>query len=157
MGRKAIPSKLKLLRGNPGKRPLPEHEPEPEVEIPEPPEWMKGFALREWKRLTPILEAVGLMTGLDRGIVILNCVAWGLIEEYSIRMKRTSPTYLNENGVLVYSADYHVLNKAWTQYYQTSAVIGLTPSSRTGIEVADIPSGKKKEGSYKEFRERHKR
>ena len=33
-GRKPLPTKIKLLRGNPGRRPLNENEPEPEVRLP---------------------------------------------------------------------------------------------------------------------------
>lgn len=41
-GRKPTPTILKLLAGNPGKRPLPAHEPRPEVadEFPAAPEWL---------------------------------------------------------------------------------------------------------------------
>ena len=153
-GPKTTPSKLKLLRNNPGKRALPENEPEPVVVIPDPPEWMDAWAVREWNRLTPHLARLGLLSHIDRGVVALNCVAWGQIEKYGQILKKKGPTYENENGVAVYSPEYHVFNKAWTQYIKTCAEIGLTPSSRTGIEVPDLPEGE--EGSYSNFRQRHR-
>ena len=36
-GRKTTPTKLKLLKGNPGKRGLNKDEPEPDVRLPNPP------------------------------------------------------------------------------------------------------------------------
>ena len=50
-GRKPKPTKLKLLAGNPGGRPLPENEPQPDPAIPDPPDWMEGEALAEWRRI----------------------------------------------------------------------------------------------------------
>ncbi|HEY5551213.1 MAG TPA: hypothetical protein VIK52_04955 [Opitutaceae bacterium] len=51
MGRKPLPTNLKLLRGNPGKRVLqPDSEPKPTLVDGEikPPSWLKGAARQEW-------------------------------------------------------------------------------------------------------------
>src|SRR5215831_13796767 len=46
-----IPTRLKVLRGNPGRRPLrPEPEPAPLSEPPEPPAFLIGYAAEEWRR-----------------------------------------------------------------------------------------------------------
>jgi P27 family predicted phage terminase small subunit len=74
-GRKPSPTKLKILRGNPGKRKLPE-EVEPEPCIPDPPKQLRGAALDEWKRVTPELYELGLLTELDRAALAAYCQAW---------------------------------------------------------------------------------
>ena len=43
-GRKPKPTALKVLEGNPGKRPLNENEPKPERKAPECPSWLEPEA-----------------------------------------------------------------------------------------------------------------
>ena len=50
-GRKPKPTAIKVLEGNPGKRPLNKFEPAPEKKAPPCPEWLNGEAKAEWERL----------------------------------------------------------------------------------------------------------
>jgi P27 family predicted phage terminase small subunit len=60
------PARLKLLRGNPGKRPIrPELQPEQPPTPPEPPDFLTGYAVGEWRRIAPELHRLGLLTVLD--------------------------------------------------------------------------------------------
>ena len=43
-GRKPTPRNLKIVRGNPGKRPMGAREPQPEVNVPEPPDFLGKIA-----------------------------------------------------------------------------------------------------------------
>lgn len=70
------PTALKALRGNPGKRPIPEGEPMPSASTPRPPADLDGEALAEWKRVVPELESLGLVTVLDRAYLVAYCEAW---------------------------------------------------------------------------------
>lgn len=60
-GPKPKPTKLKILAGNPGRRPLPKNEP---VFTGKPvmPHWLKPDAVKVWKELVPRYEAKGLVT-----------------------------------------------------------------------------------------------
>ena len=64
-GRKPQPTALKELKGNPGRRPLNEDEPKPEVHLPGPPSHLSPAARREWRRAGAFLVEMGLMTDLD--------------------------------------------------------------------------------------------
>ena len=46
-GRKPKPTALKVLEGNPGKRPLNENEPKPENKAPRCPSWLEQEAKNE--------------------------------------------------------------------------------------------------------------
>ena len=48
---KPKPTKLKILEGNPGRRPLNESEPLPQSIAPECPDWLLDEAKKEWNRL----------------------------------------------------------------------------------------------------------
>src|SRR3990167_9530086 len=76
-GRKPKPTRLKVLEGNPGKRPLPADEPEPRMLSIECPEMLQGEARVEWERLAPELSALGLLTTVDRAGLVAYCQAWG--------------------------------------------------------------------------------
>ena len=64
-GRKPKPTALKLLEGNPGKRPLNDREPVPLKGDIKCPDWLLPEAKKEWKRLAPALEAMGVLTMAD--------------------------------------------------------------------------------------------
>lgn len=76
------PSALKLLEGNPGKRALNLSDGvNPRVEIPSAPRHLGKAARKEWMRVTPILEELGLISGLDRTALALYCQATGRMFE----------------------------------------------------------------------------
>ena len=76
------PAALKLLEGNPGKRSLNLAEGvNPRVEIPSFPKHLGIEARKEWKRITPLLEELGLISGLDRTALALYCQAAGRLAE----------------------------------------------------------------------------
>jgi DNA modification methylase len=80
-GRKPKPTRLKVITGNPGKRPLNHNEPRPEVEIPECPPELGPAAQREWQRLVGDLAAFRLLTNLDRAALAAYCGAYALWAE----------------------------------------------------------------------------
>src|SRR3954470_9706696 len=77
-GRRPKPTRLKVLTGNPGKRPLNTNEPEPEPAVPECPPELGPVAKREWDRLVNELSSLRLLTNLDRGALASYCGAYAL-------------------------------------------------------------------------------
>lgn len=61
MGRPQKPTVLKVLEGNPGKRPLPKAEPKIVGEV-ERPKWLRGRSVEVWDQYAPILQRIGLLT-----------------------------------------------------------------------------------------------
>ena len=66
-GRKPKPTRLKLIEGNPGRRPIRGHEPQPPASQPTCPAHLSPTAKAEWKRLAQSLNAIGLRLCLERG------------------------------------------------------------------------------------------
>jgi len=54
-GRKPKPTALKVLEGNPGKRPLNLNEPKPEKKASKCPSWLEPEAKKEWRRMSKTL------------------------------------------------------------------------------------------------------
>ena len=95
-GRKPKPTALKLLEGNPGKRPINEHEPIPPKGTVKCPTWLEPEAKKEWKRLAPSLEAMGVLTLADITAFEGYCQAyarWKEAEEF-ITQHGAKPCYL---------------------------------------------------------------
>lgn len=59
------PTELKILAGNPGKRPLNKNEPKPAVSIPDPPETLKPKAREKYYEIAPLLMKMGVFTNVD--------------------------------------------------------------------------------------------
>jgi phage terminase small subunit len=72
-GRKPTPTRLKVLTGNPGKRPLNAAEHHPEPAVPDCPPELGPVARREWDRLVSELAPLRLLTHLDRAALAAYC------------------------------------------------------------------------------------
>src|SRR6266702_4168364 len=71
------PTALKVVSGTLRKSRRNKQEPKPEQAIPSPPVCLKGEALSEWKRLSPQLYDIGILTDIDRATLALYCQIWG--------------------------------------------------------------------------------
>lgn len=142
MGANPKPTHLKILTGNPGKRPLPTLEPQPVKASPDPPPDLTGEALAEWNRLAPELARLGLLTVIDRPFLVVLCEAWATY--------RLARDILARDGVLVKSAR----DGSWTKnpaaqiardqadlMMRYGSRFGLSPSDRVRLAVAPDDDG----------------
>jgi P27 family predicted phage terminase small subunit len=140
-GRKPIPTYLKLLNGNPGKRPINENEPTPVVEIPECPEYIAKdeIAHEEWQRIIPELYKLNLITVIDRATIELYCTQYSIyrraLEEINIKGLTVSNVRHGEKSI----PHIAIAREAAKVIKSIAVEFGLTPSSRSRINV---PSGK---------------
>lgn len=140
-GRKPTPTRLHVLRGNPGKRALPKHEPQFEAAgIEEPPAWLCDAARAEWRRLAPSLVVQGVLTAADRAAFVAYCEAFAQVEEASKRLKAEGYTVASKEGGPRANPMVRIRNQALDQLHRWAAVFGLTPSARSKIVVATEPN-----------------
>lgn len=138
-GRKPIPTNLKILNGNPGKRPLPQNEPKPQPVAPKRPTWLTGEGRKMWERLVPRLETLGLITNIDGEAFAAACQCWKTFVDCQKILKKEGLTYIytNTQGAEneVARPQVAIGQKALDQFKGFCVEFGLTPSSRTRIEV----------------------
>ena len=139
-GAKPKPTVIKLVTGNPGRRPLNQEEAKPDRQIPEAPAVLKGEALKEWKRVTPLLLEVGLIAKLDRAVIASYCQAWARWVECERMLEQTGLIVKSPNGYPMYSPYLAAANKAMDQMRQMSEQIGLSGSARSRIRAGEPPS-----------------
>lgn len=143
-GRKPKPTVLKLVQGNPGRRPLTLDEFRPQAEIPPCPVHLKGEALAEWERVTGLLHSCGMLSAADRGALAMLCTLWDryvTAETMIDTARQASPAsggmfMKSPNGFPIQSPWLAVSNKAIEQYKTMCAEFGLTPSSRVRVTPA---------------------
>lgn len=89
-GPQPLPGKVHQLRGNPSKKPLGEllGDVQPDVEIPGCPRHLLPEARKEWKRITPELEKLGLIAKIDRAALALYCQAWAWVVYHEEQLQR---------------------------------------------------------------------
>lgn len=137
-GRKPTPTHLKLLAGNPGKRPLNGREPVPPVVIPECPEWLDAVAKEEWNRMSVILAEMGLLTAADRSALAAYCVAYARWVQAEQLVQKFGPIVKSpEKGFPMKSPYLTVADQALESMRKLMVEFGLTPSSRSRIKVPD--------------------
>ena len=143
-GSKPKPTVLKVLEGNPGKRPLNINEPVPDPTRPACPSWLRKEAKREWMRITPQLHAMGVLTKIDREALAVYCqthAKWKEAEEF---IAKHGMTYQfprkDEDGhvVSIYVAQWPQVSIARACADQIRAMcteFGMTPSARARMVV----------------------
>lgn len=132
-GRKPTPTRMRILRGNPGRRPLNAREPSPVVVVPEPPTHLAAEALEEWQRIAPLLVEEGLLTNLDRAGLAAYCVAYGRWVEAEEHVRKLGVLVKSPGGFPIHSPYLSIANRAMEQMHRLLAEFGMSPSSRSRV------------------------
>ena len=118
-GRPPTPTALKLLRGNPGKRPLNDREPKPRLGAEVPP-FVRGNPafVAEWKRHSERLTRYGLLTEVDDDALGALCVLSVKFREM-VAADATAPALANIT---------RELRALWSRF-------GMTPADRARVKT----------------------
>ncbi len=143
-GRKPKPTKFKVLEGNPGRRSLNDNELEPPDEPIEPPSHLDEYALKEWHRVIPGLEAMGIIFALDIQILAAYCDSFSMWRKATEKIKEKGMAEETVNGLEIQNCYVGIANKAKVDMLRFAAEFGLSPSVRARIGF-DIGKNKKSE------------
>lgn len=133
-GRKPKPTALKLLEGNPGKRPLPKREPKPKVAAQNCPAWLSAEARREWRRIAPELIRCGLVTIADRPVLALFCDQFARATIAATKVREAGEVIKSPSEFPILNPWLGVATKAAALALKLAAELGITPSSRTRVQ-----------------------
>lgn len=136
-GRKPKPTKLKKLAGNPGKRPL--NSGEAQLPVPDRPPYAPRHldydAQREWRRMVRLLMELGLYTGLDYAALAMYCQVWSRWAQAERTLAGQALILTGAEGGMYQNPMLHVANKAWEQLRKILPEFGLSPSSRSRLDI----------------------
>ncbi len=150
-GRPPKPTVIKILAGNPGKRPLNKAEPKPKPVAPKCPAWLSKEAKREWKRVAPELERLGLLTVVDGGALAAYCQAYARWREAEEAIKREGLVVQTGTGYLMPHPAVKIAEKAQQLIKAFCTEFGLTPSSRSRMS---LPEAKDEEDDFFAYQRR---
>lgn len=131
------PTALKVIEGNPGKRPLPKNEPKPDLALIPCPQYLKSdkIAYAEWNRIIPELYKLRLLTNVDRTSLEIYCTQYAVY--------RRALMVINDEGLITTNIrNGDKANPAAAIAREAAKIIkaiaiefGLTPSSRARISL----------------------
>ncbi len=139
-GRKPIPTNLKIARGaNPNSIGLPHNEPEPAklAKLPDPPRWLGKLAKAHWRHVGPVLFDAGLITAADTESFAAYCQVWGRWQTAE-RVLIAEGTTETVHGKRYKRLEVSIAKEALAQVLRYQQEFGMTPSSRTRIEVPGV-------------------
>ena len=135
-GRKPKPTALKILEGNPGKRPLNENEPIPPKGGVKCPSWLEPEAKKEWKRLAPSLEAMGVLTQVDLTAFAGYCQAYARWREAEEFLTQHGSIFKTPSGYVQQVPQVSIAQQNLKIMQSFCSEFGLTPATRARIIAA---------------------
>ena len=149
-GPKTTPTKLKLLHGNPGRRPLPEDEVEPEqaVKIPRAPSYLDKVAQKEWRNVAKKLHRIGLLTNVDLTALGFYCSQYSIWMDALKQIQKHGVLIKAQSGFPMQSPYLQIVNKSVAIMLKLLTEFGMTPSSRAGLKV-ESPKPKSKADAFR--------
>lgn len=145
-GRKPKPTYLKLLEGNPGKRPLNAAEPIPDGDLDAAPEGLTDAQAALWRHAIDNAPA-GLLKKLDQSVLMV----W----VHAADAHRKAAEVVAHKGLIVKSPVkgepmqnpyLAVMNKQASIMLKAAAELGFSPSARSKVQVSG--GGSKQENPF---------
>jgi P27 family predicted phage terminase small subunit len=143
-GRRPQPTALKVLRGNPGKRPLNVNEPTiaaagaafdtPPRELDDDP-----AAAAEWRRVAPLLRTARLVTEAERGALTALCQQWSRYLAAHAQVIALGMVIETTKCVPVPNPYLLVADRALTHCHRLWNELGLTPAGRARASKVPAP------------------
>lgn len=137
-GAKPTPTVLKVLRGNPGRRPLNSREPQPGALSPVTPrELTDADARREWRRTIVPAIAIGQVTAADRVVAIAHCELWATWRSQLIAAAKDGHVVgVGKRSHPMPNTARVMANKTLQLLVKIDAELGLSPTSRSRVHVS---------------------
>jgi P27 family predicted phage terminase small subunit len=134
-GRKRKPTHLKLIMGNPSRRPLRPDSIEVEPVLPDPPDHLFEDGKAEWRRVAQGLYALRLLSTLDINALAAYCQSFAIWKQASEAITAGGLTIETTNGNVIQNPLVGIANKAASDMVRYAAEFGMTPSARARINA----------------------
>lgn len=129
------PTSIRILEGNPGKRRINHNEPKPLDIPPDCPRHLDKVAKREWKRLVPVLQRMRVLTEADQIALANLCQTYSTMIQAQEQLSKSGILYKTKSGYIQQSPLLGIVNSSIEIINRLSREFGLTPASRSRIEV----------------------
>lgn len=142
MGRPSVPTSLKILRGNPGNRPLNDAEPLPPPASLDPPPELTGYALDRWNATAPLLLAMKVFTAADAPALARYCHTYAQWDAARRHVEEHGMTQVTSTGYSQITAEAGLFKSLSAELLVFERQFGMTPAARSAIKVPDASAPK---------------
>jgi P27 family predicted phage terminase small subunit len=104
-------------------------------EIPDCPEHLDDIAKQEWGRVAPILQAAGILKVTDRAVLAAYCDVYSRWVAATKQIKRFGTVMKTKSGYVAQSPYLNIVIGSLDQMRKLASELGLTPSSRSRLQV----------------------
>lgn len=146
-GRKPRPLELRVIEGNPGKRPLPAPVAVPPG-LPDPPPHLDDAAVAEWIRIVADLGVAGLITRPDRAALAAYCCAYSRWIFAEQKITTFGHIVRHPSGKLMQTPWLAISNQAMLLMHKFLTEFGMTPVSRARVAA---PAGDDTKNPFAQF------
>jgi len=135
------PTALKIIRGNPGKRPLNKLEPNRQALsacqiMRRVPDHLNGDAKAWWRYYARVYADSRIVTEVDLTMLAQLAAATAEKLEFERKLAETGPLYKSpKTGYVQISPLYSLVSAARDREYRLLREFGASPSSRTGVQA----------------------
>ncbi len=138
------PEWMKVLEGNPGKRPLKKTASKVKRREREfaSPQWLDQEAKAHWNGVAPALRAAGLLTDLDLGLFAIYCQTYSDWVRVAKLLKDAGTVYVTPAGQARPRPEVVIAQQYLGAILEFSKDFGMTPASRARLSLPLSPEGK---------------
>ena len=108
-------------------------------ELPVCPPWLSATAAKEWHRLLPELDRLGIISKTDTGVLAAYCMAWGKLRSTELILRKQG--LVIRCGVDGTSRKPHpaltIQRTAVAELRQLAGELGLSPTARERLSGDD--------------------
>lgn len=134
------PTKLRVLRGNHSRRPIPDA-PEPLAGLPVIPDGMSDDAKSIWDRVIRDYGHTGVLTGVDGDALRVYCEAVVRYEHAAQLLEKSGPLVRGaRSGDLVKNPLHQIVRDNADLIRAYARELGFTPSARSALGDAKKPT-----------------
>jgi len=134
-GRKPKPTRLRVIEGNPGHRPLNAKEPAvPAIRGAAAPAFLDPVARQEWSRQVKDLIPLGFVGPCDLGVLAAYCDAHSDFVRASQKLQKTGDLIVVK-GKPITNPLLRIKRDARRDMIRAAAELGITPSSRSRVQT----------------------
>lgn len=109
--------------------------PRPKPLAPKCPKWLSGEARREWRRVVPALEKLGLLSELDGAALEAYVSTYGRMVRAERDIAENGSTYITSTGFERVRPAVKIATEAEESVRRFCAEFGLTPSARSRMAI----------------------
>lgn len=132
MGRPPKPVELKVIEGRMSSDDVARLGPKAPPSKPHCPSWLSTYAKTEWRRITPHLDRMGLLTQLDRHTLACYCQAVATFRE-ATEAAQKGILVKGQKGEAVKNPALQIQRDAARSIATYSSLFGLSPADRVRI------------------------